>query len=136
MLIENALSDAVRFFHMDALSSAVGLKVDFDMALLVIASGLYRLLARRMRGYSDAQARHIFRDLIDMPADVTIDARRGARAVSTAAPTCRSSSPRASSTSPCQGAVVERPRPAADHVRSARRRPPMLRSILLRGNPG
>ena len=57
MLIENALSDAVRFFHMDALSSAVGLKVDFDMALLVIASGLYRLLARKMRGYADAQAR-------------------------------------------------------------------------------
>jgi hypothetical protein len=72
MLIENALSDAVRFFHMDALSSAVGLKVDFDMALLVIASGLYRLLARRMRGYSDAQARQIFRDLIDTPADVTV----------------------------------------------------------------
>jgi hypothetical protein len=72
MLIENALSDAVRFFHMDALSSAVGMKVDFDMTLLVIASGLYRLLARRMRGYADAQARHIFRDLIDTPADVSI----------------------------------------------------------------
>ena len=75
MLIENALSDAVRFFHMDALSSAVGLKVDFDMALLVIASGLYRLLARRMRGYAEAQARHLFRDLIDTPADVTISNR-------------------------------------------------------------
>jgi transposase len=74
MLIENALSDAVRFFHMDALSSTVGLKVDFDMALLVIASGLYRLLAHRMRGYNDAQARQIFRDLIDMPADVRITA--------------------------------------------------------------
>ena len=72
MLIENAISDAVRFFHMDALSSAVGLKVDFDMALLVIASGLYRLLAQRMRGYAEAQARQIFRDLVDMPADVTI----------------------------------------------------------------
>jgi hypothetical protein len=72
MLIENALSDAVRFFHMDALSSTVGFKIDFDMALLVIASGLYRLFARRMRGYADAQARHIFRDLIDMPADVAI----------------------------------------------------------------
>jgi len=72
MLIENALSDAVRFFHMDALSSAVGLKVDFDMALLVIASGLYRLLAQRMRGHTEAYARQIFRDLIDMPADVTI----------------------------------------------------------------
>lgn len=75
MLIENALSDAVRFFHMDALSSSVGLKVDLDMALLVIASGLYRLLGRQMRGYSDAQARHIFRELIDMSANVTIGER-------------------------------------------------------------
>ena len=72
MLIENALSDAVRFFHMDALSSAVGLKVDFDMTLLVVASGLYRLLAGRMRGYGDAQARQIFRDLVAMPATITV----------------------------------------------------------------
>ena len=72
MLIENALSDAVRFFHINALSSAVGLKVDFDMALMVIASGLYRLLAKRMRGYGDAQARLIFRDLIQIPAKVDI----------------------------------------------------------------
>ena len=63
--IENALAEAVRFFHIDALSSSVGLKVDFDMALLVLASGLYRLIGRRMRGYHDAQARQIFRDLID-----------------------------------------------------------------------
>ena len=42
------------------------------MALLVIASGPNRLLARRMRGYADAQARQIFRDLVDTPADVTI----------------------------------------------------------------
>src|SRR5262249_23019876 len=75
MLIENALADAVRFFHIDALSSSVGLKVDFDMALLVLASGLYRLMANRMRGYHDAQARQIFRDLIDMPADIAITGR-------------------------------------------------------------
>jgi hypothetical protein len=72
MLIENALSDAVRFFHINALSSSVGIKVDFDMALMVIASGLYRLLAQKMRGYADAQAGRIFRDLIDMPATVTL----------------------------------------------------------------
>jgi hypothetical protein len=75
MLIENGLADAVRFFHIDALSSSVGMKVDFDMALLVLASGLYRLMANRMRGYDDAQARQIFRDLIDMSADVTITKR-------------------------------------------------------------
>jgi transposase-like protein len=73
MLIENALSDSVRFFHMDALSSSVGMKVDFDMALLVLASSLYRLLARDMRGYDNAQARQIFRDLVNMPADVTVE---------------------------------------------------------------
>lgn len=73
MLVENAISDAVRFFHMDALSSTVGMKVDFDMTLLVIASGLYRLLARKMRGYADSKARSIFRDLLDTPADVQID---------------------------------------------------------------
>jgi len=58
-----------------------GLKVDFDMALLVIASGLYRLLARRMRGYADAQARHIFRDLIDTPP-MSPSRGRGPRALS------------------------------------------------------
>jgi len=75
MLIENALSDAVCFFHMNALSSAVGLKVDFDMTLLVVASGLYRLLADRMRGYADAQARQVFRDLVAMPATITVTDR-------------------------------------------------------------
>jgi hypothetical protein len=75
MLIENSLSDAVRFFHLNALSSAIGLKVDFDMALLVVASGLYRLLARQMRGYADAHARTIFRDLVNIPAQVSVDAR-------------------------------------------------------------
>jgi hypothetical protein len=67
MLIENALSDAVRFFHMIAVSSAAGLEVDFDMSLLVIASGQYQFLAKTLRGYADAQARMICRDLIDAP---------------------------------------------------------------------
>ena len=72
MLIENALAAAVRFFHMDALSSFVGLKVDFDMRLLEIASCLYRIVARTMRGYEQAQAREIFRDLIDMRANIVV----------------------------------------------------------------
>jgi hypothetical protein len=72
MLIENALADGVRFVHIDALFSSVGLKVDFDVALLVLASRLYRMMAHRMRGYDDAQARQILRDLVDMPADVSV----------------------------------------------------------------
>jgi len=72
MLIKNAISDTVRFFRMDALYLAVGVKADFDMALRVIASDLYRRFAQRMRGYAGSQARHVFRDLVDIPADVQV----------------------------------------------------------------
>ena len=45
MLIENGISEAVQFFHIDALSSIVGMKVDFDMQLTLVASSLYRIMA-------------------------------------------------------------------------------------------
>jgi hypothetical protein len=53
------------------------IKVDFDRALLVIASGFYRRFANCMRGYADAQARQIFQDLIDLPATVKVTASQG-----------------------------------------------------------
>ena len=74
MLIENGLADAVSFFHLDALSSAVALNVDFDVLLTVIASGIYRQFAKSLRGYERAQARQIFRRFLDSTARVTIAA--------------------------------------------------------------
>ena len=41
MLIENGISEAIQFFHLDALSSMVGLKVDFDLQITLMASSLY-----------------------------------------------------------------------------------------------
>jgi hypothetical protein len=55
MLIENGLADAVDFFHLDALSSAVRLKVDFDIALTGVATGLYRMIARKLPGLRSSQ---------------------------------------------------------------------------------
>ena len=55
-----------------AIDKTVGLKVDFDMALMVLASTLHRRLARSMRGYADAQARKVQGDLLDMPATIEI----------------------------------------------------------------
>lgn len=72
MLIENGLADAVDFFHLDALSSAVALNVDFDVLLTVIASGVYRQFAKVLRGYERAQARQIFRRFLDTTARVAI----------------------------------------------------------------
>jgi hypothetical protein len=74
MLIENGLSDAIEFFHLDALSSAVALNVDFDVLLTVIASGIYRMVARRLRGYQHAQGRQIFRKFLDMSARIKVSA--------------------------------------------------------------
>ncbi len=72
MLIENGLGDAVDFFHLDALSSAVALNVDFDVLLTVIASGIYRMFAKTLHGYERAEARQIFRRFLDSSARVTV----------------------------------------------------------------
>jgi hypothetical protein len=75
MLIENGISEAVQFFHIDALSSMVGMKVDFDLQLTLMASSLYRMMARRIgREYVHAQAKTIFRRLLDLSAKVEITA--------------------------------------------------------------
>lgn len=76
MIIENSIADSIDFFHMDALSSAVAMKVDCDLQLTLMASSLYRLLAADIgNGYQTAKSRHIFRDFIDATALVTIDER-------------------------------------------------------------
>jgi hypothetical protein len=77
MLIENNIEDGIDFFHMDALSSAVAMKVNCDLQLTLMASSLYRLLAVRVgHGYEAVKSRHLFRDLIDATADITIDEAR------------------------------------------------------------
>ena len=73
MLIENNIEDGIDFFHMDALSSAVAMKINCDLQLTLMASSLYRLLAVRMgNGYEIAKSRHLFRDLINASAGIRI----------------------------------------------------------------
>lgn len=73
MLIENNISDGVDFFHMDALSSAVALKINCDLQLTLMGSSLYRMLGTRIGGaYATAESRHIFRDFIEASARVVV----------------------------------------------------------------
>jgi transposase len=73
MIIENGIEDSIDFFHMDALSSAVAMKVNLDVQLTIMASSLYRLFAKRIgNGYQKAKSRHIFRDFIDATAYIKI----------------------------------------------------------------
>ena len=74
MLIENGIADGIDFFHMDALSSAVAMKVNCDLQLTLMASSLYRHIGDELgKQYTDAKPRRIFRDFIDATAVVTID---------------------------------------------------------------
>ncbi|MCA1843400.1 MAG: hypothetical protein LC792_09485, partial [Actinobacteria bacterium] len=54
MLIENELSSYIKGFQVDALTSGLGLNVDVDTTLTVIAGSIYRLLARSLKRYEHA----------------------------------------------------------------------------------
>jgi hypothetical protein len=76
MLIENNIADAVNFFHIDALSSAVALKVNCDVQLTLMASSLYRYLGQRIgRGYETAKSEKIFHDFINAHGTIILDER-------------------------------------------------------------
>jgi hypothetical protein len=73
MIIENGIAEAVQFFHIDALSSMVGLKVDFDLQITLMASSLYRLLAQTLaEEYQRATAKKIFNNILDVSGLVEI----------------------------------------------------------------
>jgi hypothetical protein len=66
MLIENGIADGIDFFHMDALSSAVVMKVNVDLQLTLMASSLYRLLGVEIgHGFKKAKSRQLFQDFVD-----------------------------------------------------------------------
>jgi hypothetical protein len=73
MLIENGIAEAIHFFHIDALSSMVPLKVDFDLQLTLMGSSLYRLMAQRLaEPYQRATAKTIYNSLLDVGGLVDI----------------------------------------------------------------
>ena len=74
MVIENSIADGIEFFHMDALSSAVAMKVNCDLQLTLMASSLYRLLGAHIgHGYEHAKSAHLFRDFVNAPAQITLE---------------------------------------------------------------
>ena len=73
MVIENQIAETIDFFHMDALSAAVPMRINTDLQLTLMASGLYRILANRIgNGQQAARARTLFRNFIDATANVTV----------------------------------------------------------------
>jgi len=62
--VENYIAEAVKFFHLNALSSPILVKVHFDVLLTVVADTLYYMLAQQLRGFEDCDAPRIFRHFV------------------------------------------------------------------------
>ena len=71
MLIENRIADAIQFFHMDTVLSAVQLKVDVDLQVMLMASSPYRLLSIKAGGrHEPTHAPALFRKFVQAVAQV------------------------------------------------------------------
>jgi hypothetical protein len=62
--IETGISEAVKFFNINALSSPILLKVHFDMVMTMVADTLYWRLAQNLRGFEKCDASKIFRNFV------------------------------------------------------------------------
>jgi hypothetical protein len=85
MTIEQRLAEAIRAFHLDALSSTVALNIDLDVVLTVLADAAFAALARRIPGYHDTTPDTIQRRFIETagtihPTNDTITIRLDERA--------------------------------------------------------
>lgn len=70
--VENGIAEAVKFFHLNALSSPILVKVHFDLLLTMVADTLYYLLAQNLRGFEDCDAPRIYRHFIQGKATITL----------------------------------------------------------------
>jgi len=74
--IENKLAELIDFFHLNALSSPIMIRIFFDLLLSVVASYLYRRLALDLPRFEKKLAPDIFRSFVDMPGRVRFDGQQ------------------------------------------------------------
>jgi hypothetical protein len=70
--IEKGIGEAVKFFHLNALSSPILVKVHFDVAMTMIADTLYTMFAQKLRGFEGCDAPTIFRHFVKGKGSVSI----------------------------------------------------------------
>jgi transposase len=70
--VENGIAEAVKFFHLNALSSPILVKVHFDVVMTMIADTLYSRLAQNLRGFETCDAPKLYRDFVKGKGEVTV----------------------------------------------------------------
>jgi transposase len=70
--VENVISEAVKFFNLNALSSPILVKVHFDVIMTMIADTLYSMLAQKLRGFENCDAAKIHRLFVKGKANIIL----------------------------------------------------------------
>ena len=70
--VENGIAEAVKFFHLNALSSPILVKVHFDLVMTMIADTLYSMLAKKLRGFEQCDAAKLYRHFVQTGGVVEI----------------------------------------------------------------
>ena len=73
--VENGIAEAVKFFHLNALSSPILIKVHFDVVMTMMADTLYNMLARKLRGFEDCDAPKIYRHFVRGKGTIMVSGR-------------------------------------------------------------
>ena len=74
--VENVISEAVKFFNLNALSSPILTKVHFDVIMTMVADTLYSMLAQKLRGFEHCDAAKVYRHFVKGKGQVALDADR------------------------------------------------------------
>ena len=69
-LVENNIQENVDFFSLNALSSPITVKVDFDIAMTLIANTLYKMLAGKFKLFEKAKPKTIYRNIVGGDAKI------------------------------------------------------------------
>jgi transposase len=70
--VENGIAEAVKFFHLNALSSPILIKVHFDVLMTMIADTLYSRLAQNLRGFESCDAPKLNRDFVKGKGEIAV----------------------------------------------------------------
>jgi hypothetical protein len=74
--VENVISEAVKFFNLNALSSPILTKVHFDVIMTMVADTLYSMLAGKLRGFEHCDAAKVYRHFVKGKGRVNLAADR------------------------------------------------------------
>ena len=72
--VENVISEAVKFFHLNSLSSPILIRVHFDIVMTMVADTLYNMFAQKLRGFEQCDAPKIYRHFIKGKANISVKA--------------------------------------------------------------